>query len=47
MNLEFKNLMQETCEALSGVLGDKLDQVWLYGSYARKVGEKIISFLDS
>ena len=27
--------MQETCEALSVVFGDKLDQVWLYGSYAR------------
>ena len=34
-NSGFNNLMQETCEALSGVFGDKLDQVWLYGSYAR------------
>ena len=34
-NSGFNNLMQETCEALSVVFGDKLDQVWLYGSYAR------------
>ena len=34
-NSGFNNLMRETCEALSGVFGDKLAQVWLYGSYAR------------
>ena len=34
-DLGFNTLMKETCEALSGVFGEKLDQVWLYGSYAR------------
>ena len=29
------NLMKETYSALSSVFGEKLDEVWLYGSYAR------------
>lgn len=31
----FNNLIKETYGILRNVFGDKLDQVWLYGSYAR------------
>ena len=34
-NLGLNNLMKETYSALSSVFGEKLDEVWLYGSYAR------------
>ena len=34
-NLGLNNLMKETYSALSHVFGEKLDEVWLYGSYAR------------
>ena len=34
-NSEFNNLIQEVREALNGIFGDKLVQVWLYGSYAK------------
>ena len=34
-NLGLNNLMKETYSALSNVFGEKLDEVWLYGSYAR------------
>ena len=34
-NVGLNNLMKETYSALSRVFGEKLDEVWLYGSYAR------------
>ena len=34
-NLGLNKLMKETYSALSRVFGEKLDEVWLYGSYAR------------
>ena len=34
-NLGLNNMMKETYSALSSVFGEKLDEVWLYGSYAR------------
>ena len=34
-NFRLNHLMQETYEALSSVFGEKLEQMWLYGSYAR------------
>lgn len=32
---DLNNLMKETCEMLKNVFGDRLEQIWLYGSYAR------------
>ena len=34
-NLGLNNMMKETYSALSNVFGEKLDEVWLYGAYAR------------
>lgn len=34
-NTGLNNLIRETHTALHGIFGDKLDQMWLYGSYAR------------
>ena len=34
-NLGLNNMMKETYSALSNVFGEKLDEVWLFGSYAR------------
>ena len=32
---DLNNLIKETCEMLKSVFGDSLEQIWLYGSYAR------------
>lgn len=36
MNEErIRNLLKDTCSILSSLFGEKLNHVWLYGSYAR------------
>lgn len=34
-DLSLNNLIKETYELLCNVFGDRLEQIWLYGSYAR------------
>ena len=32
---DLNNLIKKTCEMLKNIFGGSLEQIWLYGSYAR------------